>query len=116
MEFYIPRYFIAPDNHYFILGPGGTGKSTYLKNQYPDSLHIDLAKPEIFRKYSARPDRFINMIKDHSNRKIIIIEKIQKVPELLTSIIKSMNKNKKQKYKTKNKNTKIVIRKLKSKN
>ncbi len=98
MELYIPRYVKAVDNNYFLLGPGGTGKSTYLKNQYPDSLQVDLSKPDIFRKYSARPDRFIKLLQGNSDRKIIIIDDIQKVPELLTSIFDSINENKKQKF------------------
>lgn len=98
MESYIPRYLKAPASNYFLFGPGGTGKSTYLKNQYPDSLRIDLAKPFIFRKFSAGTDRFLKLVDSNSDRKVIIVENIQKVPELLTSVFISLKENKEQKF------------------
>ena len=46
MELMIPRYFNAPDQGYFLFGPRGSGKSTFLKAVYPDAVYIDLLKPE----------------------------------------------------------------------
>jgi predicted AAA+ superfamily ATPase len=43
---------------------------------------IDLLAPEVFRSYSARPERLLEVIKG-SKSKTIIIDEVQKVPELL---------------------------------
>jgi len=86
MEELIPRYFKAPRESFFLFGPRGTGKSTWLHNQYPKALFIDLLEPDIFRSYNARPERLREIIDAHPDKKNVIVDEIQKVPELLSVI------------------------------
>lgn len=51
----IIRFFRPPSQSYFIFGPRGTGKSTWLKEHYKDAFWIDLLDPELFRLYSSTP-------------------------------------------------------------
>ncbi len=37
----------------FLLGPRQTGKSTLLKNAFPEALYIDLLDDEAFRRFAA---------------------------------------------------------------
>ena len=76
------RFFRAPLRHFFLFGPRGTGKSTWLKQHYTDAVVIDLLAPEVFRTYSARPER-LREVTGGSKRKTIIIDEVQKIPELL---------------------------------
>ena len=39
---YIPRIINPPQDSYFLLGPRGTGKSTWLLHHYPHAKRIDL--------------------------------------------------------------------------
>lgn len=39
---YIPRRINPPQGSYFLLGPRGTGKSTWLLHRYPKAIRIDL--------------------------------------------------------------------------
>ncbi|MEA1922925.1 MAG: ATP-binding protein [Pseudomonadota bacterium] len=78
----VSRFFRAPRQSFFLFGPRGTGKSTWLKQYYPESVVIDLLAPELFRLYSARPERLREVVSG-SNEKTIIIDEVQKVPELL---------------------------------
>jgi len=86
METYIPRFFKTPARSFFIFGPRGTGKSTFLKNHYADALWIDLLKPDIFRAYAARPERIIELVHANPDKNVIIVDEVQKVPELLSAI------------------------------
>ncbi len=86
MEKYLPRFFKVPKQSFFLLGPRGTGKSTFLKHNFPNALFIDLLKPDEFRKYSARPERLIELVAGNKQKKTIIIDEIQKVPELLDTV------------------------------
>jgi len=86
METYIPRFFNAPEQSFFLFGPRGTGKSTFLKHNFPNALYIDLLKPDEFRKYSAKPERIVELIKGNPSKKIVIIDEIQKIPELLSAV------------------------------
>ena len=81
MEFSV-RFFQAPQQSFFLFGPRGTGKSTWLKQHYTDAEVIDLLAPEVFRTYSARPERLREVTRG-SKSKTIIIDEVQKIPELL---------------------------------
>lgn len=43
------RFFDTPPQSFFLLGPRGTGKSTWLRDQLPESLFLDLLEPELYR-------------------------------------------------------------------
>lgn len=83
MKTLIPRFFTAPKGSFFLFGPRGTGKSTWLKACYPNALRIDLLDPESFRAYSARPERLKELVLGNPEKKVVIIDEVQKVPELL---------------------------------
>ncbi len=73
METYIPRFFKSPDQSYFLFGPRGTGKSTYLKNNFPEALWIDLLKPDVFRTYTAKPEHLIELVQGNPDKNIIVM-------------------------------------------
>lgn len=79
----IQRIFNTPKQSFFLLGPRGTGKSTFIKDIFPDSLYTDLLLPDVFRNYSARPERLIESVHAHPDKKVVVIDEIQKVPQLL---------------------------------
>ena len=62
--FMYPRFFTPPQQSYFLLVPRGTGKSTWLKQNYPAAYWIDLLDPETFRFFLGRcgKARLINRI------------------------------------------------------
>lgn len=79
------RFLLPPKHSFFLFGPRGTGKSTWLKKVFPKAFWIDLLEPELFRFYSAGPERLKEILKERSE-KIIVIDEIQKVPGLLDVI------------------------------
>jgi len=82
----IDRYFKSPGTSYFLFGPRGTGKSTWLKLNCKNELTIDLLAPDVYRRYKARPERLREIVIGNPEKKIIIIDEIQKVPELLDPV------------------------------
>jgi predicted AAA+ superfamily ATPase len=86
MEKLYPRFLQKSQQSYFLFGPRGTGKSTFLKLNYPEALLIDLLLPDIYRNYLARPERLIEIVKGNPEKRIIIIDEVQRVPEILTVI------------------------------
>jgi predicted AAA+ superfamily ATPase len=82
----ISRFFKPPKTSYFLFGPRGTGKSTWLKNRYPSCIWIDLLEPDQLRFYSSFPERLRETLEVRPDEKIVIIDEIQKVPELLPLI------------------------------
>ncbi len=77
------RLFDPPGEHFFLLGPRGTGKKWWTRQQYPKALRVDLLDPETLRSLSARPERLREMVDAHSGSRQVVIDEVQKLPELL---------------------------------
>jgi predicted AAA+ superfamily ATPase len=82
----ISRFFNGSSNSFFLFGPRGTGKSTWLKTHYKDCLFIDLLEPDIYRSYSARPERLRELVEGNPGQDTVIIDEIQKIPQLLDPV------------------------------
>jgi predicted AAA+ superfamily ATPase len=85
METLIPRLLRPPKESFFLFGPRGTGKSTWLKSHFPDALYVDLLEPDVARAYSAYPERLRELVSANP-KKTVIIDEIQKIPQLLTVV------------------------------
>lgn len=75
-----------PRGHYFLLGPRGTGKSTWLSHNYPDATRIDLLLGEEERRFSSYPERIRDLVEAMSAGSVLILDEIQRVPRLLPEI------------------------------
>ncbi len=73
---------------FFLWGPRQAGKSTLLKQCYPDSVWVDLLKADEFRRYASNPERLREELEaagpDPSRQ--VVIDEIQKVPALLDEV------------------------------
>ena len=91
------RLLKVPDNKsLFLFGPRGTGKSHWVKTRFPNSVYIDLLESQIFNSLLANPTRLENLIAPKFNGQIIIDE-VQKIPELLDEVHRLIE-NKKYKF------------------
>lgn len=77
--------YLKSDQSFFLFGPRGTGKTTWLKQSFPDAIYIDLLDSSLFTRLLAAPERLENLIPTNYNGKIVIDE-IQKVPALLNEV------------------------------
>jgi predicted AAA+ superfamily ATPase len=81
------------DKSFFLFGPRGTGKTTWVKSEFPDAVYLDLLEAEIFNDFLANPQRLGNFIPKNFNG-WIIIDEIQRIPELLNEVHRLIEKNK----------------------
>lgn len=79
----LPRFSPVPGGSFFLFGPRGTGKSTWLKSCLPDALLVDLLKPDTFRELYARPERLSELVAASPNCEAVVVDEVQRVPELL---------------------------------
>lgn len=77
---------------FFLFGPRGTGKTTWVRATFPQAVYIDLLEAEIFNKLLANPQNLKNYIPPNFND-WIIIDEVQKVPELLDEIHRLIEAN-----------------------
>jgi predicted AAA+ superfamily ATPase len=79
----IPRLFHDPGQSFFLFGPRGTGKSTWLKQFLPQALYLDLLHPQTERDLSSHPEDLIALVEAGVPSRVVVIDEIQKVPALL---------------------------------
>lgn len=70
---------------FFLFGPRGTGKTTWLKEQLHVDVHIDLLKADIYHELLSSPGRLSEFIQS-TKPKLIAIDEIQRVPSLLDEV------------------------------
>ena len=75
-----------PSQSFFLWGPRQTGKTTLLKQTYPDAYRIDLLKTDILIRYLKNPSIFREEIMALPKSRFVIIDEIQKAPLLLDEI------------------------------
>jgi predicted AAA+ superfamily ATPase len=84
----ISRLFTAPRDSFFLFGPRGTGKSTWLRQNYPEAVCVDLLDPETYRTCLARPERLSEIVEGNAEARAVVVDEIQKVPALLDVVHK----------------------------
>lgn len=90
----IKRHITTPRTSFFLFGPRGTGKSTYVKSLINnDTLFVDFLDPDSFRTYSAFPETLIKTV-NAVNPDQVIIDEVQKVPQVLDVVHKIMEERK----------------------
>ena len=94
----VPRFFDDNAGSYFLFGPRGTGKSTWLRARYPDAAWIDLLDAETERTYYTRPERLTEFLAAHDGRRTVVIDEIQRVPELLPLVHRHIELDKSRRF------------------
>jgi uncharacterized protein len=94
----IGRYFQGSSQSFFLLGPRGTGKSTWVQQHTQHTQFIDLLSPDTFRAFVAKPERLKEIVDTSHQPQIIVIDEIQKVPELLAVVHQLIEENKNRQF------------------
>ena len=73
---------------FFLWGPRQAGKSTLLRQSYPDAHWVDLLQSEVFRRYLEHPEYLRQELAAATAAagRQVIIDEIQKVPPLLDEV------------------------------
>jgi len=70
---------------FFLFGPRGTGKTTWVKSAFPRAVYIDLLEAELFNDLTANPQRLSNLIPPEF-KDWVIIDEVQRIPDLLHEV------------------------------
>jgi predicted AAA+ superfamily ATPase len=79
----LSRFFELPRQSFFLLGPRGTGKTTWLRDQLPNALYVNLLRPDSYRELAARPERLRELVLGSTASRDVVIDEVQRVPEVL---------------------------------
>ncbi len=85
-EKYYKREINIPTNKsFFLFGPRGTGKTTWLKHNFPDAVYINLLKSEVYNELLTHPENIEDFIPPKF-KDWVIIDEVQKVPAILNEV------------------------------
>jgi len=89
-EFHVTRLLKVPDLSFFLFGPRGVGKTTWLKEVLPDASFFDLLDSSLFLELSRNPETLEAMIGNRPKDSWVIIDEVQKIPTLLDEVHRLM--------------------------
>lgn len=76
----------AGQETFFLWGPRQTGKTTLLRQAYPDAVWVDLLKADEYRRYLERPELLREELAAGPTRGQVVIDEVQKAPALLDEV------------------------------
>lgn len=86
-DLYFSRQLQKPSRSFFLFGPRATGKSTWLKNNFPDHWYVDLLRNDLYFALSSTPDAFRQRVLAHDPHKTwIIVDEVQRFSALLNDV------------------------------
>ena len=82
----ISRIFEPPNRSFFLLGPRGVGKSTYLRSAFPDAHVVDLLSEATYHRLLANPELLAAELRAVPEDRWVILYEIQRLPSLLNEV------------------------------
>lgn len=76
---------LPPGRSAFLWGPRKTGKTTLLRQQFPQALLLDFLNYDLFLTLSRQPTQLRQML-DAQPSKQVIVDEVQKIPHLMDEI------------------------------
>ena len=89
-QVHIKRSLTAPERSFFLFGPRGTGKSTWLREVFRQGIYLDLLDASLFLELSQNPHALEAMSGDKPPTSWIVLDEIQKIPALLDEVHRLM--------------------------
>ncbi|MFN0057743.1 MAG: ATP-binding protein [Planctomycetota bacterium] len=75
-----------PRKSFFLFGPRGTGKSSWVRSAFPEAVYVDLLDSRTYQELLADPGKIATYLTPAKQPQTIIIDEIQKVPALLDEV------------------------------
>ena len=74
MTGYISRLLKPPRQSFFLLGPRGSGKSTWVRHELAEAHRIDLLDQAVYHAYLARPGQFADELRAVRPGTTVVVE------------------------------------------
>ena len=75
-----------PDRSFFLFGPRGTGKTTWLRGTLPNALWFNLLLDREHLDLVRDPQRFRQQVEASPKGSWVVVDEVQKLPRLLNDV------------------------------
>jgi predicted AAA+ superfamily ATPase len=87
------RLLPTPHSSFFLFGPRGTGKSTWIRSRLGDAFVVNLLAAEVMLRYERDPAEFRAEVLANPRSRWIVVDEVQRVPRLLDEVHFLMEEN-----------------------
>lgn len=84
------RILKAPEQSFFLLGPRGSGKTSWIKSMFPGAYVIDLLSEASYQRLLSNPGQFANELRPISTGSWVIVDEVQRLPNLQNEVHRFM--------------------------
>jgi predicted AAA+ superfamily ATPase len=88
-----PRLLKQPQGSFFLFGPRGTGKSTWLRRHLDEAHYIDLLDEARYHDYLRHPGGFADELRTLPGGAVVVVDEIQRIPQLLNEVHRFIEKS-----------------------
>lgn len=81
-----PRIAVPPSGSFFLFGPRGAGKSTWLRAVFPKAHRIDLLDEALYQSYLADIGAFARELQALPPASLVVVDEVQRLPALLNEV------------------------------
>ena len=82
----IRRLLQPPRGSFFVFGPRGSGKSTWLRRHFASATYVDLLDERLFHSYLTDPGLFGARLEALPPGSRVVVDEIQRLPALLNEV------------------------------
>ena len=90
MQYMFERLLKPPDRSFFLFGARGTGKSTWLRQMFPDALMLDLLDTSLQLELMADPHKLEALVGKRPVGAWVVLDEVQKIPAILDEVHRLM--------------------------
>jgi len=80
------RILTPPNNSFFLLGLRGSGKSSWVRENFPSAKCINLLNEADYQRYLANPSFFRDELRTRPKGSWVIVDEVQRLPQLLNEV------------------------------
>jgi uncharacterized protein len=81
-----PRDLKAPTGAFFLFGPRGTGKSTWIRNHFPGAHIVNLLASEVMVRFERDPSLLRAEVLALPRSRWVVLDEVQRAPRLLDEV------------------------------
>ena len=83
---FIDRQLDTPSQSFFLFGPRGTGKTTWVNHQFPQAYRVNLLNESLYQSYLGDISQFANELRTLKPDSWVFVDEIQRLPNLLNEV------------------------------
>ncbi len=83
---FYPRLLTAPKQSFFLFGPRGCGKSTWVRSEFPRAHRIDLLDEVSHHRYLTHVGAFAEELRALPAGSTVVVDEVQRLPQLLNEV------------------------------